>query len=914
MEKIFNLIFGDPNKKNLEKLQKDVDRINALEPEMQKLSVSELRAKTDAFKKRLAEGETEDDIMHEAYAVVREMAVRILGERHYDVQMIGGIVLHRSGIAEMRTGEGKTLTSTCPIYLNALSGKGVHVVTVNDYLARRDAVWMGHVYNALGLSVGCIQQAGGFLYNESFENPGGKEDDSWRVNTDQLAPCQHRREAYQADITYGTNNQFGFDYLRDNMAPTVQEHVMRDELNYAIIDEVDSILIDEARTPLIISAPAEESNELYRKFSRIIGTLVENEDYNIDEKMRSASLSESGIEKIEKALGIDNLYGVAESNLQHFADTALKARALYQKDVHYVLKEGQVVIVDEFTGRLMEGRRFSEGIHQAIEAKEGVEIKRESQTLATITFQNLFRMYDKLAGMTGTAETEAEEFGKTYGLDVTVIPTNVPTQRDDMGDRVYKSQKGKWQAVVKEIKARQEKGQPVLVGTVSVEKNEFLSQLLKASGVKHEVLNAKNHAREAEIISQAGKPGSVTIATNMAGRGVDIKLGGNPCTKEEKQAVLDLGGLHVIGTERHESRRIDNQLRGRAGRQGDAGSTQFYVSMEDDLMRIFGSDRVKGMMDRLGVPDDMPIEHKMITSSLEKSQERVEGHNFDIRKRLLEYDDVLNKHREVVYDRRRQILETYRDTPALLKETILSLVENEIEQVVLFHTGEVVEVEGEEKVGDWDPKEIVETVQTIIPLTEEQKVQLASLTFERGSDKLSIAEQRDAMIKTIMDLITAEYTRIDELFGDQAILQNIERAVILHGIDTYWIDHLAAMTALRHGIGLRGYGQKDPLVEYKRESYHMFQLLLTSMDREVVYSFFKTAKHAVDQKVQQEVLNRSLLHRIGVKMAGARKTSDQKQAKDGEGAAEAKMTDQKVGRNEPCPCGSGKKYKKCHGK
>jgi len=914
MEKYFNLIFGDPNKKNLEKLQKDVENITALEPEMQKLSVDQLRAKTDEFKKRLSEGETEEDILHEVFAVVREMAVRILGERHYDVQLIGGIVLHRSGIAEMRTGEGKTLTSTCPIYLNALSGKGVHVITVNDYLARRDAVWMGHIYSALGLTVGCIQHDGAFLYNTAFVDPKGKEDDSWRVNTDQLKLCEHRREAYKADITYGTNNQFGFDYLRDNMAPTMEDRVMRDDLHYAIIDEVDSILIDEARTPLIISAPAEESNELYRKFSRLIGTLDENEDYNIDEKMRAASLSELGIEKIEKALGIDNLYGVGESNLQHFADTALKARALYQKDVHYVVKEGQVVIVDEFTGRLMEGRRFSEGIHQAIEAKEGVDIKRESQTLATITFQNLFRMYNKLAGMTGTAETEAEEFGKTYALDVTVIPTNVPTQRKDLGDRVYKSQKGKWQAVVREIKERQEKGQPILVGTVSVEKNELLSQLLKASGVRHEVLNAKNHAREADIIAQAGKPGSVTIATNMAGRGVDIKLGGNPCTKEEKEEVLGLGGLHVIGTERHESRRIDNQLRGRAGRQGDAGSTQFYVSMEDDLMRIFGSDRVKGVMDRLGVPDDMPIEHKMITGSLEKSQERVEGHNFDIRKRLLEYDDVLNKHREVVYDRRRQISETYRDASEKIKEMILQLVENEIEQVVLFHTGEVVEVEGQEKVGDWDPKEIVETVQTIIPLSEDQKTELLALTFERDSDKLSIAEQRDTMIKTILELIVSEYARIDELFGDKKILQNIERAVVLHGIDTYWIDHLAAMTALRHGIGLRGYGQKDPLVEYKRESYHMFQHLLASMDREVVYNFFKTAKHAVNQKVQQEVLNRSLLHRIGVKMAGARKTSDQKLVKGADGAAETPVTTEKVGRNEPCPCGSGKKYKKCHGK
>ncbi|HBK34599.1 MAG: Protein translocase subunit SecA [Candidatus Uhrbacteria bacterium GW2011_GWE2_40_58] len=921
MQKLYQKFFGDPNKKVLEGLRKDVEKINAFESIVAQLSDEQLYGKTKEFQDRLAQGETTDDLLCEAFAVVREVAKRQIGQRHFDVQLMGGIVLHRGGIAEMRTGEGKTLTSTCAIYLNALTGKGVHVVTVNDYLARRDTVWMGQIYHALGLTVGCIQHDGAFLYDpEYLLKEGSKEEQkvdeerdtlgSFKVQTDYLHPAEHRSAAYKADITYGTNNEFGFDYLRDNMAPKMEERVMRDELHYAIIDEVDSILIDEARTPLIISAPAEESNKLYVQFAHIIKQLIENEDFNIDEKMRTATLTESGIHKIEKALGIENLYATDAGNLQHYADSALRAKALYQLDVHYVIKDKEIIIVDEFTGRLMPGRRFSEGIHQAIEAKEGVDIKRESQTLATITFQNLFRMYNKLSGMTGTAITEAEEFANTYGLEVTEVPTHLPICRHDLNDRVYKSELGKFKAVIREIKELQEKGQPILVGTVSVEKNELLSELLRREGVKHEILNAKNHAREAEIIAQAGKVGAVTIATNMAGRGVDIVLGGNPCSKEEAEEIKKLGGLHVIGTERHESRRIDNQLRGRSGRQGDPGSTQFYVSMEDDIMRIFGSDRVKGMMDKLGIPDDMPIENKMVSNAIEKAQTRVEGHHFDIRKHLLEYDDVLNKHREVIYGQRRQILEIYREKPEELKDTILGLIENEIEQVVFFHTGESTEIENKKTKGDWDVKEISETLQTIIPLSVEQKTKLSEVTFETSQDKANVAEQRTVIIETIMKIVNEEYQKIEGIFQDAKVLQNIERAVMLHAIDLLWIDHLAAMTALRHGIGLRGYGQRDPLVEYKKESYHMFHSLLGSIDAEIVYSFFKQAKYAVNMKAQQELINKSLLRRIGMQMSGAQKTTGQNPVVRAVQEGEKK---ERVGRNEPCPCGSGKKYKKCCG-
>lgn len=893
------MIFGDPNKKLLNELQREVEKINALEPTISGLSDAELRAKTQEFKERLAQRETLEDIVYEAFALVREAAKRTLGQRHFDVQLMGGLVLHRGQIAEMKTGEGKTLTSTLALYTNALRGQGCHLVTVNDYLAQRDTVWMGQIFSFLGLSVGCVQHDSAFLYDPTFKHTEGSlsekladeerdETGSFHIRYDYLRPCA-RKEAYAADITYGTNNQFGFDYLRDNMAPTLDACVMR-ELHYAIVDEVDSILIDEARTPLIISAPAEESNELYKHFTKIIAGLEENTDFNVDEKMRTATLTDAGIEKIERILGIENLYAIDQGVYQRFADTALRARANYQRDVHYVVKDGAVIIVDEFTGRLMPGRRFSEGIHQAIEAKEGVEIKSESRTMATITFQNLFRLYHKLAGMTGTAATEAEEFAKIYNLEVVEIPTNEPVVRVDAPDRIYKTERGKFHAVVREVAALQEKGQPVLLGTVSVEKNEMLSNLFTQAGIRHEVLNAKNHEREGEIIAQAGRKGSVTIATNMAGRGVDIKLGGNPSTKEEGEEVRRLEGLYVIGTERHDARRIDNQLRGRSGRQGDPGCTQFYISMEDNLMRVFGSDRAKGMMDRLGIPDDMPIENNLITRSIEKAQTRVEGFHFDARKHLLEYDDVLNKHREVIYARRREALDTFANEPEKLRDRVLDVIEGEVEQIVLFHTSEEVSL-----------KEIIESVNTIVTLANDEKERLGYSIPVATKDKEAIARGRTEIIGKIMEIVRARYDELYDVFEDKKNVNHIERAVLLRAIDLLWIDHLAAMSALRTGIGLRGYGQRDPLIEYKKEGFAMFQHLLSSINSEIAHTFFKYARHAVDMKVQAD-LARSIFQKSGMVFQGAAQGEGEKQNK------------KKVGRNEPCPCGSGKKYKKCHGK
>ncbi len=915
MSKVLKLLFGDPNKKMLAALDREVQQINALEAGVAVLTDEQLKTKTIEFKSRFAQDGILDGLVYEAFAVVREAAKRTLGQRHFDVQLIGGLALHRGQIAEMRTGEGKTLTSTLALYANALRGQGCHLVTVNDYLARRDAVWMGQIFHALGMSVGVIQHEGGLLYDPGYkkvEEVDKVEEvvkESFHVREEFLRPCP-RKEAYTADITYGTNNQFGFDYLRDNMAPNLEACVMR-ELHYAIVDEVDSILIDEARTPLIISAPAEKSNDLYYRFAQIVAGLKENEDFNVDEKMRAATLSETGIEHIEQALGIENLYAGDQGQFQRYADSALRARANYQKDVHYVIKEGEVIIVDEFTGRLMPGRRFSEGIHQAIEAKEGVAIQRESLTLATITFQNLFRMYHKLAGMTGTAATEAEEFSKIYNLEVVEIPTNQSIARIDLGDRIYKSEKGKFDAVVAEIQQRQQKGQPVLVGTVSVEKNEMLSMLLTNAGVSHEVLNAKNHDREGEIIAQAGRAGSVTIATNMAGRGVDIKLGGNPASREDEVLVKELGGLHVIGTERHDARRIDNQLRGRSGRQGDPGSTQFYLSMEDGLMRIFGSDRARGMMDRLGIPDDMPIENKLITGSIEKAQTRVEGYHFDSRKHLLEYDDVLNKHREVIYTRRLEILELFAEEPEALRDRVLDVIEGEVEQIVMFHSSEGGE-------GGWNLKEIIETVGTVVMLTDGQKTELLSATQSVTKDREALAQGRTEVILKVMEFIRTAYDNLYDVFEDRKSIYNIERGVILRSIDTLWIDHLAAMSALRTGIGLQGYGQRDPLVEYKREGFGLFQNLLGSINHEITYTFFKYAKHAVDMKVQME-LGRSVFQKAGVMLQGAADTSNgkvshggsPKQLESSSGIAVAK--EEKLGRNEPCHCGSGKKFKKCHG-
>ena len=914
-------ILGDANEKYLKTLQPVVEKINDLEKQLVALADEELRAKTTEFKNRLQTGETMDSILPEVFAVVREASRRTVGLRHFDVQLIGGIVLHKGQIAEMKTGEGKTLVATLSLYLNALAGRGAHLITVNDYLARVGAVWMGPVYNFLGMSVGVIQPFESFVFDPEYKAAPPVAEEAVqselevkspvvRIDKDYLRSVS-RKDAYACDITYGTNNEFGFDYLRDNMVVETAQKTQR-ELFYAIVDEVDSILIDEARTPLIISAPAEESAQMYYQFARIVKRLKENEDYNIDEKMRAATLTDSGIDKVERELGVKNLYEEGGIKLVHHIEQALKAEVLFKKDRDYVLKDGEIIIVDEFTGRLMQGRRYSEGLHQAIEAKEGADIQRESQTLATITFQNYFRMYQKLSGMTGTAATEAEEFSKIYKLDVTIIPTNQPVIRKDLQDSVYKNEKGKYQAMIKEVKKRHKQGQPMLIGTASIAKNEMVDQLLNQAGIPHEILNAKNHAREAEIIAQAGRRGAVTVATNMAGRGVDIILGGEPFAKEKYQAVKALGGLHVLGTERHEARRIDNQLRGRAGRQGDEGSSQFFLSMEDDMMRIFGSDRMKNMMSRLGVPDDMPIENKMITRSIEQAQKKIEGHNFDIRKHLVEYDDVINKHREVIYKKRDQILYSFETAPAELKKMIIDLIGQEIEQVVSFHTA----AQGE---GDFNIQEIYETANTIFPLAASERQEI----FELGQkgNKLGQAEARTKLIDYLSGLALARYEQLENDIvtgpagqGDQLALRRLEKAVYLRSIDTLWIDHLEAINYLRTGIGLRGYGQRDPLVEYKKEAFLLFNNLIASIQNQVVYSIFKVA-------TAQNLAARSLLERQGISLSAPAKTMA-KPVGAATGPSETGATSttlrtgkqEKVGRNDPCPCGSSKKYKKCHGK
>jgi len=925
MNKVLTKIFGDPNVKILKILTADVEKVNVFEDSISKLSDEELRAKTEGLKKKLKAGSTLEEIQYEAFAVVRAAAQRTIKQRHYDVQIIGGMALHRGMIAEMRTGEGKTLTSTCAIYLNALEGKGAHVITVNDYLAKRDTVWMGEIFAFLGLSIGCIQQEGGYLYDGEFkiedqesEDEDGNTTRSFKVEMDCLRPAE-RNDAYDADVTYGTNNQFGFDYLRDNMAMDLEKKVQRD-LHYAIIDEVDSILIDEARTPLIISAPAEESADLYYRFAQLILGLKENEDYNLDEKLRVATFSEAGLKKMEQRLGVENLYAEGLEKIHH-AEQALKAHALFRKDKDYVVADGEVKIVDEFTGRILEGRRYSEGLHQAIEAKEGVEIKKESRTLATITFQNYFRMYKKLAGMTGTAATEAEEFAKIYNLDVAVIPTNRDIRRDDLIDKIFKTEKGKFLAVVEEVKRLRETGQPVLVGTASIEKNELLDQLLTQAGVPHEALNAKNHEREAQIIAQAGKKGSVTLATNMAGRGVDIILGGNPCTKDEQESIKGFGGLHVLGTERHEARRIDNQLRGRSGRQGDPGSTQFFVSLEDDLMRIFASDRVKKMMDTFQIDETTPIESKMITRSIEKAQERVEGQHFDTRKHVLEYDDVLNRHRMHVYTWRDRVLEHAKGS----EEVILEMIEDEIERVVYFHTEpkskidvpEQFKDEGQkpkEKEADWDPKEIVESITTILPVDKDFEEIVMTEFAVREKDQLVLAGKRTKVIEAFMELAKAKLNELKEQIEEEKKYHRLLCNLMLRANDNLWVQHLDTMTYLRRSIGLQGYGQRDPLVEYKREAFGMFQDFQSDVAREVVYNIFKVLEQslAVEKMIQAAP---SILEKAGLVFSGAQKTMVKKSVEALlKGAAKsAKRSIPKVGRNEDCPCGSGKKYKKCHG-
>jgi len=910
---ILTKIFGDPNEKTLKKLQPIVDQINQFEHKFENFSDEKLKNQTFLFKERLSKGENLDDILPEAFAVVREAAKRTLGQRHYDVQLLGGIVIHQGKIAEMKTGEGKTLVATLPTYLNALEGKGVHVITVNDYLARRDTVWMGQIHHFLGLSVSCVNHQSSYIYDSNFlgEEELDKERDSegsFKVENKYLKPIS-RREAYQADVTYGTNNEFGFDYLRDNMIQDESEMVQR-KLNYTIIDEIDSILIDEARTPLIISAPAEESTEKYYQFARLVTKLKEDEDYNIDEKMRAATLTDNGIAKVEKMLGMGNIYTEGGIDTVHHLEQALRAYTLFKKERDYVVKNGEVIIVDEFTGRLMYGRRYSEGLHQAIEAKEGVEIKRESRTLATVTFQNYFRLYNKLSGMTGTAVTEAEEFGKIYNLDVVIVPTNKPMIREDLSDRVYKNERGKFKAVIEDIKERSKKGQPVLVGTISIEKNEYLSQLLDREGIRHEILNAKHHEKEAEIIAQAGRLGAVTIATNMAGRGVDIILGGAPYNSEEAEKVKKAGGLHIIGTERHESRRIDNQLRGRAGRQGDPGSSQFYISMEDDLMRIFGSERMKRIMERLGVPEDMPIENKIISRSIEAAQKKVEGHNFDIRKHLVEYDDVMNKHRETIYKRRREILES-----GNLKEKILKMVESEIEQIVLFHTSSK---NGKE----WDIEEIYEVVNTIFPVPLGLRVKIDDFTVKIKSvdDEVEIRTKIiDYLNKLAADAYDKLEKKINESIGNPKAMLQVERMIMLRAIDTLWVDHLSAMDYMRTGIGLRGYGQRDPLVEYKKEAFKMFHELINFIQKQIVYSIYKV-NFFENQNMVPGVMQRADATFIApskVMSDGQGQFDEFKQVKKGAKLAlKEKVKDsegKKVGRNDPCPCGSGKKYKKCCG-
>jgi preprotein translocase subunit SecA len=826
----FKKIFGSKNERELKRMAPLVDRVNALEPEYRALSDAQLQAKTPHFKERLVQGESVDDLLPEAFAAAREASVRVLGMRPFDVQIIGGIVLHQGKIAEMKTGEGKTLAATMPAYLNALTGKGVHIVTVNDYLARRDAKWMGSIYNFLGLTVDTIVH--------------GLDDDE-------------RRRAYAADITYGTNNEFGFDYLRDNMKFSLEDYVQRD-FHYAIVDEVDSILIDEARTPLIISGPAEESTQLYYALNQVAKQLKKEQDFTVDEKARSVIVTEDGVAHAEKLVNLPNLYEPQNIEILHHLNAALKAHNLFKRDVDYIVKEGQVIIVDEFTGRLMPGRRYSDGLHQALEAKEGVKIENENQTLATITFQNYFRMYDKLAGMTGTADTEAEEFKKIYNLEVMVIPTHKTMIREDYPDVIYRTEAEKFTAVVEEIKDCYQRGQPVLVGTTSIERSELLSRLLKREGVKHEVLNAKQHEKEAQIVAKAGEQGTVTLATNMAGRGTDIVLG---------EGVVERGGLHILGTERHESRRIDNQLRGRSGRQGDPGTSRFYLSLEDDLLRIFGSDRIKGLMGRLGMDDGQPIEHRMVSNAIEKAQKRVEGHNFDIRKQLLEYDDVMNKQREVIYAQRRQIL-----GGQTLDEDLMEMAAELVEEIVAEHTANKMPEE-------WDLKALGDAL-------------YRQFGFRVSLENLD-GDLRDVLINLVKDHFRAKSEEVGpELF------QQLQQMVMLQIVDNHWKEHLLSMDHLRDGIGLRGYAQVDPLREYQREGYDMFMDLIHRIEADSVGTLFHLQVQPHHEPPPE-----------------ARPKAAPMVYSHGEGEAQPKQRQKKkVGRNAPCPCGSGKKYKKCCGK
>lgn len=862
---ILKKIIGTKNERELKRIQPLVERINSFGEEYKALSDEELKGKTPFFRERLDRGEELDDLLPEAFAAAREAAHRTVGMRHFDVQLIGGVVLHEGKIAEMATGEGKTLVATLPVYLNALTSLGVHVITVNDYLAKRDADWMGPIYRFLGLSVGVIVHG---------------LDDS------------ERKAAYGCDVTYGTNNEFGFDYLRDNMKYSVDECVQR-EYNYAIVDEVDSILIDEARTPLIISGPAEESTDKYYKINRLIYQLKKDKDFMVDEKAKSAYLTEEGVARIEKMINVDNLYDPKYVDLLHHVNQALKAHNLFQRDVDYIVKDGQVIIVDEFTGRLMPGRRFSDGLHQALEAKENVKIERENQTLATVTFQNYFRMYKKLAGMTGTADTEAVEFKKIYNLDVAVIPTNRPLIRTNHADVVYRTEKEKFKAAIAEIEDLYKKGKPVLVGTLSIDKSERVSEMLKKKGIPHHILNAKNHESEAEVIAQAGRSKAVTISTNMAGRGTDILLGGNPkflalkmakgkadteefekafeeakkiCEKD-KEEVIKLGGLHILGTERHESRRIDNQLRGRAGRQGDPGSSRFYVSLEDEIMRLFGSDKVSPMLAKLGMTEDMPIEHPFISKAIENAQTRVEGHNFEIRKYLLEYDNVMNKQRETVYGLRRDFMQN-----GNVHEQVLDMIDELCENMVFDCAPEKVYPE------EWDIASLRNRIYEMF-------------FFRMDFDSVDLKQlTREGLRDMVSKKVFAVYENKDKEFGDGE-LKAIERFIALNSLDNHWKEHLLALDHLKEGIGLRGYAQKDPLREYQRESFDLFLDMMDRVKIDTVRKLFAV------QPAREELTREEPVMFFNIKNEPSQERKDKK-----------------IGRNDPCPCGSGKKYKKCCGK
>ncbi|MGA2525069.1 MAG: preprotein translocase subunit SecA [Smithellaceae bacterium] len=837
IEMILKKIVGTKNDRELKRYSFLLDEVNKFEPMMMALSDEELRAKTPYFKEKLKNGSSLDDILTEAFAVAREVSRRTLLMRPFDVQVIGGIVLHEGTIAEMKTGEGKTLAATMPLYLNALEGKGCHVVTVNDYLAKRDAEWMGPIYHFLGLSVGVIIH--------------GMDDDE-------------RREAYHADITYGTNNEFGFDYLRDNMKFNLEDYVQR-EFNYAIVDEVDSILIDEARTPLIISGPSEESTDKYNKINQLIPRLKKDKDYTIDEKSRTVVLTEEGVAHIEGFLNVQNLYEPRNIEIVHHVNQALRAHTLFKRDVDYLVKDGQVIIVDEFTGRVMPGRRYSDGLHQALEAKEKVKVERENQTLASITFQNYFRMYKKLAGMTGTADTEAAEFKKIYNLDVIVVPTNMPMIRKDNNDLIYKTENEKIKAVIEEVRALNKAKRPVLIGTISIEKSELLSKYLTRAGIKHHVLNAKNHEKEAEIVAQAGQPGMVTISTNMAGRGTDIRLG---------EKVAEIGGLHILGTERHESRRIDNQLRGRSGRQGDDGSSRFYLSLQDDLLRIFGADRISSIMDRIGIEEDQPIEHKYISRAIENAQKRVEGQNFDIRKHLLDYDDVMNRQRKVIYEQRKKVLRG---------DNLWADIEEMVEEIVDDLLSEYIDEKSH--ADDLNFKGLDDAIFKQFNL---------KLNLANSDQKASAPPIREVIIENVLNLLREK----EKNFGKE-LMDYLMKVIMLQAIDDHWKEHLLAMDHLREGIGLRGYGQKDPVREYQREGYEMFMEM-------IFYIKMDTLEKLCLVRIQREDEVENIRRKQKEDYVLSR-------GEDMPAAQIIKHESGKVGRNEPCPCGSGKKYKKCCG-